>query len=84
MYTLKGVNIIHGAMIGRLIDKQRVKEATMQPQNHERVLFPPTQPQFSTLHKECLFLCQHFPHSAPFSPIFPHIPPFSLSSEAHQ
>ena len=38
MHTLKGVNIIHSTMIDGLIDKQRVKEATMQPHNHRRLV----------------------------------------------
>ena len=75
MRTLKGVNIIHRSMIGRLIDKQRVKEATMQPHHHGRVLVSSTQPQFSTLHKECLFLCLASPHPPLFSPFLPHFPP---------
>ena len=72
MHTLKGVNIIHGTIIDRLIDKQRGKEATMQPHDHGRVLFSSTQPQLSTLHEECLFLCLVFGHF----PQYPIRPPF--------
>ena len=42
----------------------------MQTQNHKGVLFSPTQPQFSTVQLECLFLC-------PFCPVLPLPPRFS-------
>ena len=48
----------------------------MHTRNHGRELFSLTQPQFSTLQKECLFLCTP-PPFPPLFPIFPHSPHFS-------